>query len=186
VYTPQTYVKESENDIRYIKKGDFLLLKSNSEFFNSFTHLGLLGSFFLVLSAVLFVRRSHIKNNSNQTLVKQRKAAKLAKKQLLKAESLMSENKKDEFYTEILTALNNYLSDKFSIPVADLSREKINAILVHKQVTASTLKKLLETLDTSEYAKYAPGAVSGDLRLVYNNTAELIAYIEQQLSKRLA
>ena len=184
VYTSQSQVKETENDIRYIKKGDFVLLKSETEFFNSFSHLVLLFSPFVALMAMLFFRRNHIKNNSNQALVKERKAAKLAKKQLVSAEKLMQENKKDEFYTEILNALNNYLSHKLNIPASDLSREKVNIILVHKQINETTLAKLMTTLDTSEYAKYAPGAVSGDLQQVYNDTAGLITDLEQQLTKR--
>jgi len=184
VYTSQSQVKQTENDIRYIKKGDFVLLKSETEFFNSFNHFMLLISPILGLMAVLFLRRNHIKNNSNQVLVKERKAARLAKKQLLAAEKLMLENKKDEFYTEILNALNNYLSHKLNIPAADLSREKINAVLVQKQIEGSTLSKLTSTLDTSEYAKYAPGAVSGDLQLVYKDTVDLVTDLEQQLTRK--
>jgi len=184
VYSQQSQVKETENDIRYIKKGDFLLLKSETEFFNSFTHIALIVSPLIALFAVLFFRRNHIKNNSNITLVKERKAAKLAKKQLMSAEKLMNENKKDEFYTEILNALNNYMSHKLNIPVADLSREKINLILLQKQISDNTKSKLMATLDTSEYAKYAPGAVSGDLQQVYKDTVDLVTDLEQQLTKK--
>lgn len=186
VYTSQSQVKETENDIRYIKKGDFLLLKADTEFFNSSTHILLLVFPFLVLIALLFLRRKHIRNNSNMALVRERKAAKLAKKQLQQAEKLLNENKKDEFYTETLNALNNYLGHKLNIPVADLSREKINAVLVHKQVNETSLSKLMSTLDTSEYAKYAPGAVSGDLRSVYRDTVDLVTDLEEQLNKRTA
>lgn len=184
VYASQSQVKETENDIRYIKKGDFALLRSETEFFNSSAHLLLLIIPVIALLAVLFFRRNHIKNNSNLVQVKERKAARLAKKQLVNAEKLMRENKKDEFYTEILTALNNYLSHKLNIPVADLSREKVNSILSQKQVSSATSVKLAETLDTSEYAKYAPGAVSGDLETVYKNTVDLVTDLEQQLTRK--
>lgn len=184
IYTPQSQVKETENDIRYIKKGDFILVKSESEFFNSFKHIALLLLPVLMLIAGLFVRRNHIKNNSNQVLVKERKAAKLAKKQLVNVEKLMKSGDKDAFYTEILTALNNYLSHKLNIPVADLSRENINKVLQQKQVEEGIKTKLISTLDTCEYAKYAPGAVSGDLQTVYNNTVDLVTNLEQQLNRK--
>ena len=118
-------------------------------------------------------------------MVNERKAAKLAKKQLLNVEKLMFENKKDEFYTEILNAMNNYLSHKLFIPVADLSREKIKTILVHKLINETTINKLMSTLDTSEFAKYAPGAVSEDLQSVYKDTVDLITDMEQQLNKKI-
>lgn len=184
VYAAPNQVKETENDIRYIKKGDFNLVKAENEFFNSGKHITLLVSPLLALFLGLFLRRKHIHNNSNMVLVRERKAAKLAKKQLQKAEKLKNENNKDEFYTEVLMALNNYLSHKLNIPAADLSRENINKVLSQKQISETVLSKLLATIETSEYAKYAPGAVSGDLQLVYQNTVDLIAELEQQLNKK--
>lgn len=186
VYTAQNRVKETENDIRYIKKGNFALVKSKSEFFNSSAHVLLLIAPVIILLALLFFRWYHQKNNNNVILVKQRKAAKLAKKQLGIAEKWMKDNKKDEFYTEVLNALNSYLSHKLNIPVADLSRDKVNTILMHRQVTGGTLDKLISTLDVSEYAKYAPGAVSGDLQKVYSDTVTLVMDLEQQLTKKAA
>ncbi|MBL7910741.1 MAG: protein BatD [Bacteroidia bacterium] len=185
VYVQQSQVKETENDIRYIKKGSFVLLKSETEFFNSSLHILLLILPLLALGTGLFLRRNYIKNNSNVVLVKERKAAKLAKKQLVNAEKLMQQNKKDEFYTEILMALNSYIGNKLNIPVADLSREKITTVLNKKQVDPQSTAKLVSTLETSEYAKYAPGAVSGDLQQVYKNTVELITDLEEQLNKKV-
>lgn len=184
VFTPHSQVKETENDIRYIKKGGFQMVRSESEFFNSAAHIGLLAGIVLLLLTLLFLRRNHIRNNSDLVAVKERKAAGLAKKQLAKAESSMAANKKDEFYTEILTALNNYLSHKLNLPASELSRETIHQALSRRQVDAATIQKLITTLETSEYAKYAPGAVSGDLQSVYKDTAGLVTSIEQQLSKR--
>ena len=83
-------------------------------------------------------------------------------------------------------ALNNYLSHKLHIPVSDLSRETINRSLLNKQIDEVMIARLLATLETSEYAKYAPGAVSGDLKAVYNDTAALITGIEGQLNKKSA
>lgn len=184
VYSPRTQIKETENDIRYIKKGDFELLKGEDEFFNSFGHLALIAFPLLSLGAGLFIRRNHIKINSNQVLVRERKAAKMAKKTLLLAEKLMKQNEKDLFYTEILLALNGYLGNKLNIPVADLSRETIEKNLSNRQIEEILKAKLFSTIDTSEYAKYAPGAVSGDLQKVYTDTAELIVSLENVLNKK--
>lgn len=184
VYTPLNQVKESENDIRYIKKGNFELAKSETEFFNSFIHILLLILPVLALAGALFLRRNHIKNNSNIALVKERKAAKVARKQLVHAEKLMQENKKDEFYTEVLTAINNYLSSKLIMPVSELSRENIQKTLAAKAVSTNYISKVISTIETSEYAKYAPGAVSGDLKTVYSDTVNLITELEEELNKK--
>jgi hypothetical protein len=184
VYTPQNTVKETENDIRYIKKGNFELQKSETEFFNSFGHIALMAGSVLMLIAALILRRNYIKNNSDLGMVLERKAAKVAKKQLAHAEKLMQQNKKDEFYTEILNAINSYLGHKLHIPVADLSRETIQKTLLAKHVDGNYILKVLSTIETSEYAKYAPGAVSGDLKTVYNDTIGLVTGLEGQLNKK--
>ena len=185
VFTPQNQVKASDNDIRYIKKGNFELVKTETEFFNSTTHIALIAFPILALLAGLIIRNRHIKNNSNLILVKERKAAKVAKKQLITAEKLMQQNNKDGFYTEILMALNNYVSNKLNIPIANLSQENIQKILTTKKVDEHINKKLITTLQTSEYAKYAPGAVSGDLQTVYKDTIDLITNLEEQLNKKV-
>jgi hypothetical protein len=48
-------------------------------------------------------------------------------------------------------------------------------------VTIDTTKNTIDTLNTCEYAKYAPSAVTGDLQKVYNDTVELISQIEEQI-----
>ncbi|MCW3077652.1 MAG: hypothetical protein JWO32_2261 [Bacteroidetes bacterium] len=184
VYTPQNQVKESENDIRYIKKGNFELAKTETEFFNSYTHITLIILPILLLGAVLLMRRKYLKANSDIVLVKERKAAKVARKQLVDAEKFMKQNNKDEFYTEVLKAINNYLSNKLNIPVSELSKDNIQKTLLQKNVDPQHIIKVISTIETSEYAKYAPGAVSGDLNAVYNDTINLVTGIEEQINKK--
>ncbi|MBK9283392.1 MAG: protein BatD [Sphingobacteriaceae bacterium] len=186
VYTPQNTIKESENDIRYIKKGKFDLIQTETEFFHSGTHIMLLLLPILLLATALLIRKNYLHKNSNIVLVKQRKAVRIAKKQLSIAEKLMKENKKDEFYNEILNAINHFLSNKLNIPISDISRDLIKQHLAKKQVTPDSIMKTMNTIETSEFARYAPGSVSGDLNLVYKNTIELITDLEEQLSKKSA
>lgn len=184
VYSAQSQIKQTENDIRYIKKGNFNLTKADVEFFNSFQHISLLLLVLTLLSFAIFLRRNYIKSNSNIVLVKERKAAKVAKKQLQAAEQMMLKNQKDTFYTEVLMALNNYVGHKLNIPVAELSKERIHTTLISKHLALGVLEKLMATINTCEYAKYAPGAVSGDLNAVYKDTVDLIAELEEHLNKK--
>ncbi len=174
-------VKETENDIRYIKKGDFELQKSDAEFFNSSMHLFLLVFPLILFAGGLAYRAYYIKQNSDVVAVKGRKAASFAKKQLVSAEKQMKQNNKEAFYTEVTNALNSYLGNKFNIPVADLSKENITKELQLRSIRPDTQVKLFDTINQCEYAKYAPGAVSGDLQAVYNNTVELISTIESEV-----
>jgi hypothetical protein len=174
-------VKETENDIRYIKKGNFELQKSDAEFFNSNTHLLMLALSLILFTGGLAYRSYYIRQNSDIVALKGRKAASFAKRQLVSAEKQMKQNNKEAFYTEVINALNSYLGNKFNIPVADLSRETITKNLQLRQIRPDTQIKLFDTIDQCEYAKYAPGAVSGDLQAVYNSTVQLISAIESEL-----
>jgi hypothetical protein len=176
-------VDESENDIRYIKTGNLGLKKHDEEFFSSTTHYLLLIFPTLLFLVGLYLVRQHIKANSNIMAVKERKAAKLAKKQLVIAEKYMSANNKEAFFTEVLNALNKYIGDKFALSIVDLSKEKISEMLLSRNVSDATTKNVIDTLNTCEYAKYAPSAVTGDLKKVYNDTIELISQIENQIKK---
>jgi len=186
VYSAQNKVKETENDIRYIKKGDFSLTKTSEEFFNSSAHILFLVIPFGLLFIAILIRGNYVKANSNMAAVKERKAAKVAIKQLVKAEKLMLANKKDEFYTEILTSINNYLSHKLNIAIADVSKDSVKSILTQKGIEELKISKLIKTIENSEYAKYAPGAVSGNLKEVYEDTVSLISDIETDLNTKKA
>jgi hypothetical protein len=174
-------IKETENDIRYIKKGDFELQKEEKEFFNSPAHFVFLAVPVLLFLGGLGYRSYTHKLNSDIVAVKGKKAARVAKKQLIAAEKRMKENNKEAFYTEIMSALNNYVSYKFNLPVAELSKENITREMNRRQINVDTQAKFFETLNQCEYAKYAPGAVSGDLNAVYNSTVGLISSIENEI-----
>jgi hypothetical protein len=176
-------IKETENDLRYIKTGDLNLKHKADEFFSSIAHyLFLLIPLIGFIFAVIF-KKNQIKINSNLKLVKERKAAKLAKKQLSIAEKHLHLKNKDLFFNEVLNALNNYVGDKFNMSVVDLSKENISDMLLSKQVNEQTIQQLLETLNTCEYAKYAPSSVTGNLNKVYIDTLELISQIEEQIKR---
>ena len=178
-------LKETENDIRYIKTGDLGLQKKETEFFSSTLHYILLIIPTLLFFGTYFFVRQHIKANSNLQAVKERKAAKMAKKQLAVAEKHMLANNKDQFFNEVLNALHKYIGDKFGMPVAEMSKEKISEMLLQRHVSEQTKTQLIDTLNTCEYAKYAPSAVTGDLKKVYNDTVELISQIENQIKTKI-
>lgn len=174
-------LNETENDIRYIKRGDLGLQKTEDEFFSSPLHYALLVVPVLLFLGGVITVKQRIKANSDMPALKQRKAARIAKKQLAAAEKYMQANRKDEFFNEVLNALNKYISDKLGLPVADLSKDRISEMLLQRQVSEQTRTQLIATIDTCEYAKYAPSAVTGDLKKVYNDTVELISQLENQI-----
>src|SRR5246127_3170618 len=184
VYNPKHEIQTEANDIRYIKTGDLKLHPADEEFFSSWKHFSLLGLITALFVGFLVVRTNYLKSQSDVVGVKQKRAIKIARKQLALAEKFKNENKQTEFYNEVHTALNNYLSHKLNIPVADLSKDTITDNLMKKHVSAETISTLITTLNDCEYARYAPAAAEKDLNLVYNNTIDLITKIENELAQQ--
>lgn len=174
-------VKLLGSDIRYIKTNNIQLIKKGDYFFGSIGFIGGLVTPVLLFLSFLVARKRYIEQNSDVVLVKSRKATKMAKKRLAIAEKHLKSDSKAEFYDEVLRALNDYLSNKLNIPVADLSKDAISLSLQKKKVSEETIGLLVKTINNCEYARYAPTAVSGGMENTYSDTVKLITNIEDEL-----
>ncbi len=183
VFNPRSKedVKVLGNDIRYIKTNNIHLQPKENYFFGSgLFYLGLICPFIIFIFFIV-IRRKRIEQNMDAVAVKSRKATKMAKKQLLLAEKHLKSNNKELFYVEIFKALYGYISNKLNIPTANLNKETITDSLRTKSVKEETIQQLMTTLDNCEFAHYAPAAVSGDLKSIYDNTVQLITKIEHEI-----
>jgi len=168
-------------DIRYIKTSNIELQPIGSVLFGStiFYLLYILPTVAFV--ALIVLRRKQIKERANVLRMKNRMANKVSLKRLKTASALLKEGKKEEFFSELLKALWGYLSDKLSIPVANLSREKAVEILSQRNVDEPTIKKFMELIDNSEFARYAPGIDNEAKETTFREAEQLIGSLEQQL-----
>ena len=66
-------------------------------------------------------------------LVRNRKANKVARKNLKKAGEYLKNNQTESFFEEISRALWGYISNKFNIPLSDLSIESVNTRLTRQR-----------------------------------------------------
>ena len=96
---------------------------------------------------------------------------------------MLKENKKNEFYDEILKTLWGYMSDKLSIPVSQLSKENIAAELEKKGVNEELVKELHDVLNEGEFARYAPGDAGAAMDKVYNMAIEIISKMENSIKR---
>jgi hypothetical protein len=179
--TNREEVKVLGDDIRYIKTGAPDLKSSEEHFFGSMTFFAGLLLPLLAFIAFIIIRKKNIEKNKDLIAVKGRKATKMARKRLVIAEQNLKANNKEKFYIEISQALYGYVSDKLNISVANLTKENITNTLRSRGVTDAVIENLIATIDTCEYARYAPNAVSGDLQNIYNNTVELITKLENEI-----
>ncbi len=132
----------------------------------------------LLIAVLLFIIfRRQIRENADLTRVRYKRASKVAQKRLRKAKKLLDENQKETFYEEIERAAWTYLSDRLSIPTAELNKENIAAILREKNINEELIQEVVQLLSTAEFARYAP-AMAGDPKEIYTATANLINKLE--------
>ena len=83
------------------------------------------------------------------------------------------------FYEEVERAAWTYLSDRLSIPTAQLNKENISQILREKGVEEQLIQMVNSVLTTAEFARYAPTADYA-LQQMYETTTQLINLLEEQ------
>jgi BatD DUF11 like domain len=174
-------IKYIGSDIRHIKNQPLSLRKTGTLFFNS--TLFYLWIFLPLLAFIVLVVfwRKRRERHANTLLMKNRKATKIARKRLKKADHFLKSNKQERFYEEISLALWGYLSDKFGISLAELSMDSVHEALVNKNVEEEIINQFTETLNNTDYARFAPGDKSLMMGKIYNEALELISKIERGL-----
>ena len=169
-------IRQLGTDIRYIHTTALPAVRE--PLLSGFT--GLWWLLYLVptlLAALLFVVfRKRIRENADESRVRYKKAGKVAQKRLKKAKKLMSESNA-AFYEEIERAAWIYLSDRLSIPTAELNKDNIAEILRAKGTAEALIQQVREVLSTAEFARYAPSA-AGSMQDLYSATESLINALE--------
>ena len=99
------------------------------------------------------------------------------------AGKLLTDNKKDAFYDEVLKALWGYISDKLNIPVSRLSKDNIEEELRNYGVDDVLIKEFLETLNECEFAHFAPGDDNQAMDKVYSASLKLISKMENSIKR---
>ena len=178
-YTHKEDIKQLGSDIRYIDTKPLKATNHKSQITN-YRHIWLFYVIPLILAVViLIVMHKQIKENADINRVRYKRANKVAQKRLKAAASALKANDKDRFYAEIESAAWSYLSDRLSIPTAELNKDNIASILRHKGVSDSLIKEVMDVLSTAEFARYAP-ATDHAMDDLYANTTNLINHLEDQ------
>jgi hypothetical protein len=167
-------------DIRFIKDNTNLSQGGN-RFFGSAAFIGLSVSPLLFFILFVVLRRKQIEENRNASLIRNRRANKIARKRLSTAKDYMGRNDRNKFYEEISRAFWGYLADKLDIAVSDLNKDTASKALLGKNLPDETVEKLMELIDESEFARFAPGAASDDMNSIYGRSAEMMAKLEGML-----
>ena len=183
-YVDKQDVKQIGKDIRFIQTERFNIAKEDEPVFGTVI-CWLLYLIPLLISLLLFIFfRKQAKENANIRLVKNKKANKVAQKRLKLAQKLLNEGNKDSFYEEVLKATWTYLSDKLSIPVASLTKERVGEELTAYKVDSSIINQFVEILNTCEFARFAPNSGQQEMGNLYDDTIQAISNLEDVFRKQ--
>ena len=180
-FTNKEDLKVLGEDIRYIKQNEVTLQPKGSFFYGSMTYW-----LFYIIPALAFIiffiiYRKQAAENANVAKMRTKKANKVATKRMKLAGKLLSENKKDAFYDEVLKALWGYISDKLNIPVSRLSKDNIEERLRNHGVNEELIKEFLNALNDCEFARFAPGDENQAMDKVYSSSIEVISKMENSI-----
>ena len=180
-YTQKEDIKQLGTDIRYIDTKP--LSGKTDRFADRLQNTDLIWLFYLVpfvlACILLIVLRKQIKENSDITRVRYKRANKVAQKRLRAAAAAMKANDNSAFYAAIEQAAWTYLSDRLSIPTAELNKDNIASLLRQKGVSEQLISDVNNVLSTAEFARYAPG-LGHTMEDLYLDTTNLINNLEEE------
>lgn len=162
-------------DIAYIQTGVPSWKTSGKDFlFSGLFWLCLLGEILFFAAALSALSRNR-KLQADVVGMKNRKAAKEAKRCLRKAARFLEENKSDEFHVEISQALWGFLSGKLNIATADLSMDNVRTELEKRNIEPALTDTFIQSLSHCEYARFAPGAHDKEqMKKLYDEALEAV------------
>ena len=188
-YTQKEDIKQLGSDIRYMATNDIHVPRVPNARFAGKSGLGLEGLYkyiwlfyvipLIIAIVLLIVLRKQIQEASDLTRMRYKRANKVAQKRLKAAAAALKANDKNTFYAAIESAAWTYLSDRLSIPTADLNKENIASILRQKGVAEALIKEVMDVLSTAEFARYAP-TTDHTMDDLYTATTNLINNLEDQ------
>ena len=180
----QKDVKDLDTDIRYINVKDPLLVSKGhflvgSGLFWSLTVL-------LVASAALLwlLLRRMAARRADIAGMKNRKATKMALRRLQLAGTFLKQNLYTAFYEELHKALLGFISDKLTIPAAELSKDRISEVLKEGAVPQEYISTFIGILDACEFARYSPSTGNDTMAAHYAAAADVISAIDSSMKTK--
>ena len=169
-------------DIRFIKLGSAQLRPHRQPFLFSGPYWLLLGGILILFGALYAALRKRIRESQNVALVRGRRANKVAVQRFRAARKFMEQEDRHAFYEEMLRALWGYVSDKFNIPVANLTKENVREELHRRGVPTEESQRFTAIIAQCDEAQYAPAA-STRMNDVYDAGVDLVSCIESTIKR---
>lgn len=169
-------------DIRFIKLGGAHLRRTERPLLFSGLYWALVAAILALFAGAYALLRKRIRESQNVALVRGRRASKVAVQRFRAARRFMEEQNRHAFYEEMLRALWGYASDRFNIPVADLTKENVREEFARRGVPAEQAQRFTDIITRCDEAQYSPAA-SAQMADVYAEGVDVVSGIERAIKK---
>ena len=150
----QEGIKYLGSDVRHIMTGNPHLKAKHSSFFGTAPYFVVLLAMLLIFIIMLLVSK---------------------KREYLKVKD------QNNFYTEMSQALWGYIADKLGIERSKLSMDTVSETMKEKNVPDDLTQQFIDTLNSCEFARFAPGNAEEKMGDLYQKGIEVITKAEKVL-----
>lgn len=171
-------VKDLGTDILFIKINPGKFEKKGKYFIKSSWLMTFPAVLLLLLLLFVIVRKTE-SELADPYIVRNKKAAKTARKRMKNAGKLLAAN--DEgFYDEVIKSYMGYFSDKLGIPTLGLSRDNLNQQFRNRNIPGDLISGIWEVVDECEMSRYARTS-GADPKLLYVKALENLTRVAEIL-----
>ena len=175
----QEGIKYLGSDIRHIKTGTSKLKPIDTHFFASPLYFLILLAILVVFFVALLLVRKRRQFKQDVVLVRNKKATKVARTRLKNAYKYLKGQDQNHFYEEMSQALWGYISDKLGIERSVLSMETVKDSMMAKGIDDTLSNEFVDTLNTCEFARFAPGDAAAKMQELYDKGMDVIMKVEK-------
>ena len=177
----QEGIKYLGSDIRHIMTGNAHLKPMHTVFFGSAAYFVALLVLLLLFVVLLFVLKKREQMSKDTAANRNRKADKVARGRLKSAAQFLKAKDQDKFYVEMSQALWGYIADKLGIERSKLSMDTVNETMKAKNVPDELTQQFIDTLNSCEFARFAPGSAEAKMDDLYQRGIDVISKAEKVL-----
>lgn len=168
----------SNTTFGFIKLKTALADSRQSDFLGSGLFYSLLFLPFLLIPAIMVIRKKKEAIDGDVVGNRIKLSNKLAKKYLSEAQKQISH--KEPFYIALEKALHNFLKAKLHIETSEMSKDKIREFLLAKNASQETVNQFIALTENCEFARYAP-STSTSIQKDYDLAVTIISELEKQI-----
>lgn len=177
----QEGIKYLGSDIRHIMTGNAHLKPMHAVFFGSAAYFVVLLVLLVLFVILLFALKKREQLSQDTAANRNRKADKVARGRLKSAAQFLKAKDQDKFYVEMSQALWGYIADKLGIERSKLSMDTVNETMKAKNVPDELTQQFVDTLNSCEFARFAPGSAEAKMDDLYQRGIDVISKAEKVL-----